>query len=500
MKPNILIVLVLITSIASIASILPVQPQEIQGKILVDVGHSSLDVERILGDLMDYLETNNYYIEYTRTILYLDPYDVLIIAIPTQPFTEEELNSIRQFVNGGGGLLLFGESGVLSTENVEDFNVLAGSYGFEFQRDVVMDPVNNLTLDKPYSEIPIIVGFANHPVTRNVERIFLVSGCSLRLSQRAKKLAWGGEETYGDRLSEIYGYGGGSYEPDLEKRGEELVVIASSESGEGRIVALGDTSLFRGKSAAGDPWPRDPLEYLDHKRLALNIFGWLSQKTEMGRAEELVDEAEDLVNQGRYQEARDMLENVRLVSPRTDPSLIRRVAELMIKANQGIEADELFEEGKGFLEVLNCEEASKSLEKAFTIYEGIGDAEKIGACVELLTVCGDLEALLQKGDLLFAEGEALFEEGEYSEALEKIEEAKIIYEGLGNSGKVDECDSFIEKIQNYQRGESEEEILRRNRIVLAVIMLVTAAIIVVLYLWWRSKPIYEEMRTRPPHH
>ena len=115
-------------------------------------------------------------------------------------------------------------------------------------------------------------------------------------------------------------------------------------------------------------------------------------------------------------------------------------------------------------------------------------------------MCGDLEALLQKGDLLFAEGEALFEEGEYSEALEKIEEAKIIYEGLGNSGKVDECDSFIEKIQNYQRGESEEEILRRNRIVLAVIMLVTAAIIVVLYLWWRSKPIYEEMRTRPPHH
>lgn len=481
--------------------ILPVQPQEIEGKILVDVGHSSQDVQRILNDLARYLETNDYGVEFTKTILHLDPYDVLVIAVPTQPFTGEEVMIIQRFVDGGGGLLLLAESGIMSSEDVEDYNMLAGIYGIEFQRDVVIDPVNNLTLDKPYSEIPIIENFASHPVTQNVQKIFLVSGCSLRLKRTARALAWGGEETYGDRLSEIYGYGGGSYEPGLEMRGEELVVMAYSESRNGRVVALGDTSLFRGKSAAGAPWPQDPLEYLDHKRLALNIFSWLSQKSDIGRTEELIEQAEDLISQGKYEEAKEILEAVKITSPRTGGySVMRKVAELMIDANQGIEADRFLEEGKVYLEELNCEEASKSLEKAFTIYEGIGNTQRIEECVALLTECGDKAALLQKADLLFAEGEELLLQEKYAEAVEKIEEAKVVYEGLGNSGKVEECDVLIEKILNLQQGEvKEEEALQRNRLVLAVIMVATIIVIVVLYWWRRPKSPYPVVRPSRYH-
>ena len=482
-----------------IVLILPVQPQEIEGRILVDVGHSSQDVQRILNDLARYLETNDYDVEFTKTILHLDPYDVLVIAVPTQPFTGEEVMVIQRFVDGGGGLLLLGESGVLSSEHVEDYNVLAGSYDIEFQRDVVIDPVNNLTLDKAYSEIPIIENFASHPVTQNVQKIFLVSGCSLRLKRTARALAWGGDETYGDRLSEIYGYGGGSYEPGLEMKGGELVVMAYSESGNGRVVALGDTSLFRGKSAAGDPRPQDPLEYLDHKRLALNIFSWLSQKSDIGRTEELIEQAEDLISQGKYEEAKEILDAVKITSPRTGGySVMREVAELMIDANQGIEADKLLEEGKIFLEGLNCEEASKSLEKAFTIYEGIGNTQKIEECVVLLTECGDKAALLQKADLLFAEGEELFGQEKYAEAVEKVEEARVVYEGLGNSGKVEECNRLIEEIGDYQKGEQrEEEVLQRNRFILAVILVVTVIVIALLYVWRRSRTSYKEME--PPY-
>lgn len=486
MKRTILVVLLVVC-------ILPVQPQEVKGKILIDVEHSSLNVERILNELVKELETNNYDVEFTRTIMYLDPYDVLIITAPTKPFTTEELTSIHTFVNGGGGLFLLGESGILSSEDVEDFNVLAEYYGIEFQRDVVIDPENHLILDNPYPEIPIIENFANHPVTQNVKKIFLVSGCSIRLSKGAKPLAWGGKETYGDRLSEIYGFGGGNYEPEYEKKGEDLVVMAYAESGKGRVVALGDTSLFRGQSAAGAPWPKDPFAYYDHKRLAFNVVDWLTLKSKVGSVLQLLDEAQDLIEQGEYQEAKNVLENVRLLAPRTEMyTVLRQVTVLMVKADQGLEADRLFAEGKREMEALNCEEASVYFEKAFTIYEGIGNAQKIEECVLLLTECGDRAALLNKGSMLFADGEALFEQGRYAEAVEKIEEAKVVFESLGAGEDVEKCDAYIKEIQDYQQGiRKEEEAAKRNRIILAVVIVVVSVVMGLVIVWKRRQPSEE---------
>jgi tetratricopeptide (TPR) repeat protein len=475
-------------------SVLPVQTQQIQGKIVIDVGHSSLDVQKILNELVHELEINYYNVEFTETILYLDPYDVLVIAIPTEPFTGEELNSIHSFVENGGGLLLMGESGALSSKNVEDFNMLAKSYGVEYQRDVVVDPSNNLTLDKAYPEIPIIENFASHAVTKNVYRIFLVSGCSLRLTSKAHPIAWGGEETYGDRLSEIYGFGGGAYEPEMEKKGEDLIVMAVAESKKGRVVALGDTTLFRGQSTAGEPWPADPFDYLDHKRLALNIFSWLSLKTRLSSAVELLDEAQDLVEDGEYQEAEDLLEEVKSIATQAKEfDIVRQARSLLMKTSRGIEADMLFEEGKEKLANLDYEGAAKSFEMAFTIYENLGNIKKIEECSRFLAECGDKEALRAKADLLFSEGEALFEQLEYSEAIEKILEAKAIYENLNVNVKAELCDSLIEKIQNSQQGKPQEDVLARNRLVLAVIILATAAIVAILFLWRRSKSVYEDM-------
>jgi tetratricopeptide (TPR) repeat protein len=480
----------------------PAQAQDVEGKIIIDIGHSSLDIRRILNDLVRELELNYYHVEFSSIISNLDPYDVLVIAAPTQPFTTEELNAIHHFVDTGGGLLLLGESGVLSSDNVEDFNVLASYYGISFQRDVVTDPQNNMVLDKAHPEIPIIENFADHEVTRNVLKIFLVSGCSLRLSKKAISLAWGGGGTYGDRLSEIYGFGGGTYEPYFEKTGNELIVLACSENRDGKVVALGDTSLFRGRSTTGAPWTKDPLEYYDHKRLALNIFTWLSVKTWNARVQIRVTQAENLIGQGKYQDALDILGEIRSLSPQiVGYSTMRDVFILQTRANQGLEADRLLEEGRRNLEDLNCEEASKNLEKAFTIYENHGNTQKIEECVSLLTICGDRGALLQKADLLFEEGNTLSGQKKYEEALEKVEGAKIIYENLGIAEKVDECNRLIKEIQNYQKKEQQtEETLQMNRLILAVILVVTAVVIVVLYIWrrlrYREEEEEEEVRPR----
>jgi tetratricopeptide (TPR) repeat protein len=275
--------------------------------------------------------------------------------------------------------------------------------------------------------------------------------------------------------------------------------MAYTESGTGKVVALGDTSLFRGRSATGEPWTKDPLEYYDHKRLALNIFDWISVKTESTQVQVLVAHAEDLIAQGRYEEAIAILEDLKSLSPRiVGWSTVRDVTLLLTRANQGLEADRLLEEGKKYLEELNCEEASKNIEKAFTIYENHGNTQKIQECVSLLTECGDKEALLAKADLLLEEGRTLFLQKEYAEALEKTEGARIIYENLGNTEGVGNCDDLIEEIQDYQRKEQQtEEELQRNRIILAVLLIVATVIIVVLYVWRRMRTREEREEMRP---
>ncbi|MGC1120075.1 MAG: Gldg family protein [Candidatus Methanofastidiosia archaeon] len=471
-----------------------VQQQEIQGKILIDIGHSSLDISLILGELARELEINYYDVEFTQSILYLDPYDVLVLAVPTVPFTTEELNAVRSFVEKGGGLFVLGESGVMSSKNVEDLNRLTSEYGIEFQRDVVVDPENNLRLDKAYPEIPIIENFASHPITKNVRKIFLVSGCSLILSQKARPLAWGGEQTYGDRLSELYGYGGGSYEPDLEKKGKDLVVLAYCESGERRVVAIGDTSLFRGLSTAGDPWTKNPLDYLDNKRLALNIFGWLSLKTKRAMVSEHMSQAETLIQEGNYQEALQVLGSARDMAMLIEEyGKAREISVLIVKVNRGIEADALLQEGKKNLEFSDCEAAAVSLEAALNIYEAIENKEKTEECLRLLSECGDTLAMVRQANLLLEEAQTLVGQRKFAQAMEKTREARSLYERLEIPEKVEECDKLLASIQEYQQGQSEEKkTSERNRAILAAIVIGTSIIIVVLFLWRRSQPPYPE--------
>lgn len=471
-----------------------VQQEEIQGKILIDTGHSSLDIRLILGELAREFEINYYQVEFTQSILYLDPYDVLILAVPTVSFTDEEMQAIRSFVEGGGGLFILGESGVMSTENVEDLNAFTSGYGIEFQRDVVVDPENNLSLDKAYPEIPIIDNFATHSVTTNVRRIFLVSGCSLVLSKKARSLAWGGDETYGDRLSELYGYGGGSYEPGLENKGKDLVLLAYSLSGDGRVVAIGDTSLFRGLSSAGDPWTRSPLDYLDNKRLALNIVGWLSLKTKRTVVSDRIAQAETLIQEGSYQEALKLLEGARemamLVEEYGDA---RAISVLIVKADRGMEADVLLQQAKVLLESSDCEAAAGVLEEALKTYEAIENKEKTAECLQLLSECGDTLAMVKQANLLLEEAQTLVEQKKFVQATEKAQDARTLFERLNIPEKVEECDSLLAGIQDYQKEQSEEkETSERNRTILAAIVIGTSIIIVVLLIWRRSQPPYPE--------
>jgi tetratricopeptide (TPR) repeat protein len=468
--------LAFITIVLIISLVSPVHSIEISGRILIDTGHSSHDIQSILSSAITVLEINNYLVKMSNSLGILDDFDVLILSVPTQPYSVQELNSIHRFIENGGGLFLMGESGILDSADIRDLNTLAKNYGIEFQRDIIVDEKEHITLDEPYPEIPIIQNFAVHPVTHNVKKIFFSSGCSLRLSKSAKALAWGNEETYGDRLSEIYGFRGGTYEPYLEKKGDELIVLASAESNQGRIIAIGDTSLFRGQKAALRSWPTDPIDYFNHKKLLLNIIDWLSQKIKKENTSTIIHEeintARYLISQGNYEEAAHVLSMAKSLTYLTENSVLsKEIARLSYEASRGSEADRLFREGQSYVLHLDCDKALSSLRDALTIYRNLGNVTKTQECLTLLNQCGIITTKIQKAEVLFELGVRYAQLKKYDEAVKKLQEASLIYETIDQIDKVNECKRRIEDIIFKQKSEEKERILRRNKLILTIILL-----------------------------
>jgi tetratricopeptide (TPR) repeat protein len=486
MKYKGLIIILIIMSLYPVLS--PVESQNTKGTIIIHTGHTTYDIQNILGPLANQLIAAGYTIQFGKT-LELTGYDILVIAIPTVPFAGFELDAIHTFVRNGGGLLLLGESGILSTKNVADFNELAGYYNIEFQRDMVVDPENNLVLDQSYAEIPLIENFADHLVTRDIKRIFFAFGCSLRISGNATALAWGGPDTYGDRILGAYDFRGGTYEASIEKIGKDLTLMACTESGQGKVLAIGDTSLFRGTYSLGGLWPQEPLEYYDHKRLALNIFYWLSLDIDTERSIQSVntaiERARNFIDNGEYQKAYDLLARVKpLALELEDSYLQRQIASVTEIANKGMKADSLLAQGKQKIDT-SCEEAYSDIEDAMEIYTEIGNEEKIQECIALLVECEDQEVLL-RADTLVMEANDLTKRKEYVKAVETLEEARKIYEQGENQEKVQEVDAYIEEIGELQKKEQQEtQIIERNRVILVVVVILVSVLVTGIYMWRR---------------
>jgi hypothetical protein len=124
------------------------------GRVLVDEYHSKWEDTRRPFDTAWYGHESTYQfyaafdclgrfyrtgrIEQPITPAALADCDVLIVKVPTSPYTADELNAIREFVRAGGGLLLIGEhTNVFGTGDC--INPLAESFGFTFRSDCLFD-------------------------------------------------------------------------------------------------------------------------------------------------------------------------------------------------------------------------------------------------------------------------------------------------------------------------------------------------------------------------
>ncbi|MBF0258199.1 MAG: hypothetical protein HQK62_05060 [Desulfamplus sp.] len=222
--------------------------------------HFGQNSSGMFGILPEYLKLKGYQTELTNNLItssILKDAGVVVVFNPRYDFTDEEQTAIYSFIENGGALLVAG-----------DHTDVAG----------IMKPINRLV--KPFNialnfdtALPISSGWdnslekRNHYINRDLYNDYDTSiwvGASLNISPPAMpvitgKRGWADMGNYFNSKRAFLG----DYKRDGKEIMGDIVLVAESNYGKGKVLVFGDTSTFQNVSI--------PLNYL----FIDNIFKWL---------------------------------------------------------------------------------------------------------------------------------------------------------------------------------------------------------------------------------
>ncbi len=174
--------------------------------------------------------------------------DIVLLWNPNNPIEENEITALTKFVERGGSLLVLAshEYDMIDTTRTS-VNALLEPFGIRVMKNGTDDPSNR----QGCSCTPIIHNLATHPINDGVTSIILYKPASLELKGNAVALARGDNDTFAVGKEPV--------------GGENVVVAAVSEKGNGRVAVIGSSFIFdNGK--IGD---------MQNKQFAKNLFTWL---------------------------------------------------------------------------------------------------------------------------------------------------------------------------------------------------------------------------------
>ncbi len=163
--------------------------------------------------------------------------DVLVLIFPDDPWEQSQLERIHDFVRRGGSLLVLGEHTTGDENGNNRFNEVLAPTGLRVVFDSATFAVGGWLHSYEALSHPITAGIADD---RN--QFGIVIGASLTARWPARPIIVGrwGWSDFGDEASSRAMMGNDRYDSG-EKLGD-LVLAAEQPLGNGRIVALGDTS------------------------------------------------------------------------------------------------------------------------------------------------------------------------------------------------------------------------------------------------------------------
>lgn len=224
-----------------------------QKRVMIDVFHSLENVNPEVNMVAVSKWLTDFSFESSDEMLtedLLKEYDAVMLYQPYGILEESEIAAVIQFVERGGGLIICGEHDVgWNDDSRSTYNKLGKTFGIIFTSNAVDDPTDKMGC---YCT-PIVHNMAEHPLTEGIAQLVFYKPCSLRISSDAVAIARGDDDTVtigADRIE-----------------GEDIVVVAASEYGRGRVVVVGSHTVF------DDSYINHP----DNLTFCGNVFPWVSE-------------------------------------------------------------------------------------------------------------------------------------------------------------------------------------------------------------------------------
>jgi hypothetical protein len=195
--------------------------------------------------LAEHLGNNNFTVDTTsQGFLNDDPagYDVIVVCLTSaflSSYTSEEVDRIVDFVNDGGGLLIMGDLQTTPNANIQP---VASEFGITLGLSNVISDRSNV-YEVYTSELDL-----SHPVLDNFatgDEIFMYAAGELSVTGPAFPVVW--------------------------QEGTGKTIAAVAQYGQGRVVALGDCSLWS--------WVEAHDKYFDeanNRQFAVSTFNYLA--------------------------------------------------------------------------------------------------------------------------------------------------------------------------------------------------------------------------------
>lgn len=258
-------------------------------KILFDEAHNNFHTTTgRYKPFVDLITNDGYHVTPNKTRFTpetLKAYRILIIAnalghermsaaeASNPAFTDEESDAVRDWVKGGGALLLIADHAPMGAAN----QILAQRFDVDMSKSYTIDPDNH---DKDSKNRGFIVytresgRLADHPITRGrnaneqLDRVIAFTGQSLRgtaASVALLKLA----DTALDQMP-----GSNSQPVSAAGRAQGIAL----KFGKGRVIIMGEAAMLSAQVITGPSQLKFGMNRsdTDNRQLALNIMHWLS--------------------------------------------------------------------------------------------------------------------------------------------------------------------------------------------------------------------------------
>jgi protease-4 len=229
-----------------------------RGQVLIDLSHGNWiswwDLDILIAELAKRDVTVSFVSQWYDLESRLTDASCLIVASPTEVYTDWECDVIENFVDEGGLLLMFfdpaweyiGYEGLYQGV-IAPINSLSTRFGLSFAKGYLYNEEEHFGI---YRNI-YVRNFASSPLTQNLKS--LVFFTATHIYSMGKEVAWTSQNTYSSMSEKT-----GSY-----------AAMALAERGSGAVVAFGDITLLS-----------EPYCYVDDNyELILNIISLITEDT-----------------------------------------------------------------------------------------------------------------------------------------------------------------------------------------------------------------------------